>query len=288
MVQDNNDINPPLEPDDPQDPVDRGPIGDGEHTVRVGECVTSLAARKRLLSTTIWNDPANAEFHDASRHENVLLPGDRVTIPPIRRREEPCQTEMLHRFVCETERAILRVRLLHLPLPDSGEPGEGDEDGGCLCCEGEDPNDVLSEHGTDDPGDPGDNYRDPLEDAEPLADRPFVLKLNDGAEHRGITDPDGYLWAPISPTARRAVALVGEEPDQLRFEFLLGHLDPVCELRGVQQRLNNLGFWCGDVDGVFGPLTQQAVERYQKHHRLAVSRKPDDPTRSHLEKEHGS
>jgi N-acetylmuramoyl-L-alanine amidase len=32
----------------------------------------------------------------------------------------------------------------------------------------------------------------------------------------------------------------------------------------LQQRLNNLGFLCGNVDGDFGPLTQDAVIRFQK------------------------
>ncbi len=36
------------------------------------------------------------------------------------------------------------------------------------------------------------------------------------------------------------------------------------EVVHMQQTLNEKGYWCGDADGVFGPLTYQAVIRYQR------------------------
>ncbi|MCG0275902.1 MAG: spore cortex-lytic enzyme [Thermosediminibacteraceae bacterium] len=38
----------------------------------------------------------------------------------------------------------------------------------------------------------------------------------------------------------------------------------------LQYRLNSLGFWCGKVDGIFGPLTKNAVINFQKAYGLKV------------------
>ena len=41
-------------------------------------------------------------------------------------------------------------------------------------------------------------------------------------------------------------------------------------VREVQRRLNRLGYGAGKVDGLFGPITDAAVRRYQRGHALAV------------------
>lgn len=38
----------------------------------------------------------------------------------------------------------------------------------------------------------------------------------------------------------------------------------------LQSRLNSLGFWSGKVDGIFGPMTKDAVMRFQKAKGLKV------------------
>ncbi|TYP48696.1 spore cortex-lytic enzyme [Thermosediminibacter litoriperuensis] len=38
----------------------------------------------------------------------------------------------------------------------------------------------------------------------------------------------------------------------------------------LQYRLNSLGFWSGKVDGIFGPLTKNAVIRFQKSRGIKV------------------
>ncbi len=40
------------------------------------------------------------------------------------------------------------------------------------------------------------------------------------------------------------------------------------EVRSVQQRLQILGYYRGDIDGVFGPITEQAVRAFQKDQGL--------------------
>jgi N-acetylmuramoyl-L-alanine amidase len=47
---------------------------------------------------TLWELPANADLKRARRHPHILLPGDRVTVPPLRRRDERCATGARHVF----------------------------------------------------------------------------------------------------------------------------------------------------------------------------------------------
>ncbi len=42
------------------------------------------------------------------------------------------------------------------------------------------------------------------------------------------------------------------------------------EVSKLQQTLNNKGFWSGPVDGVFGPLTEKAVIRFQVSNKIIV------------------
>ena len=42
------------------------------------------------------------------------------------------------------------------------------------------------------------------------------------------------------------------------------------EVRQVQQKLKNLGYYTGNVDGIYGTLTQSAVKRFQRDKGLSV------------------
>lgn len=99
------------------DPAPCAPVGEGEHVVREGDCLSSIARQTGRLWETIWNDPANAALRAARRDPNVLLPGDRLTIPPLRPRSEPAQTEMRHRFVRLGQPTVFQLRLAHNGRP---------------------------------------------------------------------------------------------------------------------------------------------------------------------------
>jgi peptidoglycan hydrolase-like protein with peptidoglycan-binding domain len=54
-------------------------------------------------------------------------------------------------------------------------------------------------------------------------------------------------------------------------------LDPTV-LRGIQQRLRQLGFYNGPIDGVWGQGSQAAVERFQRNRSLQATGELNPPT----------
>jgi N-acetylmuramoyl-L-alanine amidase len=94
------------------------------------------------------------------------------------------------------------------------------------------------------------------DDPVPNTDYVFVL---DGVIHQGTTDGSGLLEVPIPPDASEGTLDIGG----LRFDLQLGALDPASEDIGTQQRLANLGFYHGELDGEIGPITREAVTEFQ-------------------------
>jgi N-acetylmuramoyl-L-alanine amidase len=121
---------------------------------------------------------------------------------------------------------------------------------------------------------------------EPRGNVPYRLVV-DGTTFEGTTSPAGELRHRIVPNARHG-DLVIELPDrEERYELVLGGLDPVNTPTGVQARLTNLGLDCGKIDGIIGPRTRQALERFQIKHNLEPTSELDDATLSRLESIHG-
>jgi hypothetical protein len=220
----------------PDKPTDGGPVGTGEHVVTPGECISSIAKDMGHLWETIWNDPGNADLRTIRKDRNVLMPGDRVHVPPLREKWEPGQSEMRHRFRRKGQPEVFRVRVLR--------------------------------------------------DGEPRGNQPYTL-LVDNDEHQGTTDADGKLSCPIAPNARRAILTVGIPTDTEVYDFMLGGIDPIDELSGMQGRLNSLGFDCGPVDGKLGPHTERALRQYQQRRRLTVTGQPDAATKQKLREDYG-
>ena len=105
---------------DPDDPPIQSPVGQGNYVVQPGDCMDSIAFGTGFLWKTLWDLPDNAELK-SQRDPHVLLPGDRVTIPPIRKREDPAVTEQLHKYVKHGTSALFRLRFLDEELqPRSG------------------------------------------------------------------------------------------------------------------------------------------------------------------------
>jgi len=122
---------------------------------------------------------------------------------------------------------------------------------------------------------------------EPRANEPYWV-LVDGRDIRGNLDADGKLEVRIPGDAREAVVLLGQEGPQERYTLKIGHIDPLTEVRGVQQRLKNLGFSCGNEDNEIGPRTRAALRSFQEKHDFQVTGEIDDPTKNRLREIYGS
>jgi hypothetical protein len=217
-------------------PSECPPVGQGNHVVRNGECISSIARDTGHFWETLWSEPANAELREARKEPNVLLADDRVFVPPLRPKFEPGASEMRHRFVRRGEPAKIRM--------------------------------VLKRAG------------------KPRANEPYTLNI-DGQVFSGTLDPEGKLERAIPGNARKGTLTVGEPPNQSVYPLNLGTLDPITSLAGVQARLNNLGFGCGEVDGIWGPKTSAAVRKFQGRYQLSDTGELDDATRTKVKDVHG-
>jgi len=122
-----------------------------------------------------------------------------------------------------------------------------------------------------------------MNDDEPCVKTRCVLII-DGLAIEKETDSDGWLIVPIPPDARQGDLFVGESEEEHHLQ--LGCMDPPDEISGLQSRLNNLGFPCGDAEGVLGPGTVAALRNFQRKHDLHVTGKPDKATVDKLVSEH--
>lgn len=260
--------------------------GAGEHAVEAGDCLHSIAYQYGFFWETLWNHPDNAELKRERRDPGVLLPGDRITVPPLTARLEPCQTEAKHVFRRRGVPARLRIRILaDEPAADeeldavpesAGSSQEGGESGGA--------SGAAAEAGGGGPGEPAGPA--PRE-RRPCADQPFVMDI-DGTWVRGSTDADGWIDRPIPPGARRAVITLrpAGAPERV-FAVDLGLLDPIGTARGVQQRLRNLGFECPGSEE-YDAGTERAVRQFQGAEGLGTSGSADEQTTQRLCERHGS
>lgn len=116
---------------------------------------------------------------------------------------------------------------------------------------------------------------------------PFVLfvTLANGEEcpeQEGYTDEAGFIDLPVSPDAAIANLFLDPAGSQEEIQLDLGFLDPAESNAGLQQRLNNLGYACGDEDGVAGELTRQAVAQLQADAGLSATGEMDSITRQKI------
>jgi hypothetical protein len=98
-----------------------GPAGTGNHVVREGECIASIAEDAGHDWEYLWNHADNAALRAARSDPHMLLPGDRVAIPPIETREETCETELRHRFR-QNRSGVLRLVVVDGDAPRGNQP----------------------------------------------------------------------------------------------------------------------------------------------------------------------
>jgi len=120
---------------------------------------------------------------------------------------------------------------------------------------------------------------------EPRANQKYQLVV-DGHILEGKTDDTGTLeqWVPTG--AKKAELIIGPDDHRMLVDF--GHLDPISEVAGIQKRLNNLGFFCGDPDGELNDDTTAALAEFQARFELDSTGQLDDATRDKLQEVHDS
>ncbi|GAC1521925.1 MAG: hypothetical protein NVS3B10_22500 [Polyangiales bacterium] len=128
------------------------------------------------------------------------------------------------------------------------------------------------------------------EDDKPLSGKKYELRLGD-VVRKGSTDGEGIVEQRVGPTATAATLTVWADREgdgaYFHWQVKIGHLDPVDTVAGVQARLNNLGYGCGDVDGVAGARTIAALRAFQDDAGVKVTGEPDDDTKKALVDAHG-
>ncbi len=127
-----------------------------------------------------------------------------------------------------------------------------------------------------------------LREGKPRKNIPYVLDV-DGRVTNGRTDGAGWVHATIPPDARRCLLKLAPEGKPVEeYAMGIGHLDPVDEVSGYQARLQNLGYFVGEVDGKPGPETTAALQSFQLRNGFEVTGQPDSATLEAVKKKHGS
>ena len=118
---------------------------------------------------------------------------------------------------------------------------------------------------------------------EPRKNEPYTLILDDEII-RGTTDGDGNLEHYIKPNSKGGVLKLNGGKEE--YPVRVGHLNPIDTVSGQKQRLNNLGFYCGDESDDHTDQFSQAVVQFQGENGLKQTGKVDDATKSKIEALH--
>jgi N-acetylmuramoyl-L-alanine amidase len=118
---------------------------------------------------------------------------------------------------------------------------------------------------------------------QPLANKKYTLQVLDNT-YRGTTDKTGLLEVLLPAHADSGTLRIPEE--ELEYQLQFGYLDPLDEISGVQGRLQNLGYYDGDVTGEMSEDLQEALQFFQSDSGLDVTGELNDATRQKLLEHH--
>jgi hypothetical protein len=130
-------------------------------------------------------------------------------------------------------------------------------------------------------------------DGKAIQSAGYTLKVGD-QQLEGTTGSDGSLEELIPNDVEDGELTLTDLG--ITIPLKIGHLDPILNrednsaiISGLQARLNNLGFYCGDVDGELGPMTTAALQAFQEKvmGREDADGNPDSDTLDKLLSEHG-
>lgn len=124
-----------------------------------------------------------------------------------------------------------------------------------------------------------------IQNDKPLANIPVKLNI-DGSWFELNTDGDGWLEQVIKPDAKQGKLLLNAGKEEIR--LCLGGLDPVEMVKGVQQRLANLGFYATSITSQLDGYTQISIMAFQRYSGLSVDGAMNEALYDALKKAHGS
>ena len=87
------------------------PAGSGDYVVSNGDCFASIAYEHGFFWETLWKLPENADLRNARKDPNILMAGDRVTIPDITPKSVTRATGARHQFRRRGVPERVRLRL---------------------------------------------------------------------------------------------------------------------------------------------------------------------------------
>jgi hypothetical protein len=120
---------------------------------------------------------------------------------------------------------------------------------------------------------------------QPRANEDYQLEIDD-LKISGTTDGDGKIELTIPPNAKAGTLTIGKELRRRSYQLKLGALNPVDDISGLQQRLNNLGYWCGPSAGEMNDETRAAVRAFQTDAQIDSDGIPGPQTHGKLSNFH--
>lgn len=96
--------------------------GDGDQVVTSGMCMGSIAAATGHFWETLQELPANKDVLQGHRDAHVLREGDRITVPPLKAKEEACAVNRRHRFRRKGVPEKLRLRMVDISEVMANQP----------------------------------------------------------------------------------------------------------------------------------------------------------------------
>ncbi|HEU0123752.1 MAG TPA: peptidoglycan-binding domain-containing protein [Bryobacteraceae bacterium] len=118
---------------------------------------------------------------------------------------------------------------------------------------------------------------------EPRRNEPYTLILDDEMI-KGTTDGDGNLEQFVRPNSKGGVLRLNGGKEE--YPVRVGYLNPIDRISGVKQRLNNLGFYCGNESEDEDDLFAQALTQFQGEHGVPQTGQNDAVTRAKIESLH--
>jgi hypothetical protein len=97
-----------------------GPVGAG-NSIKSGECISSIAVREGIKWKEIWEHPDNDTLKRTREHPNILLPGDKVTVPKKKQKQASKKDQKRHRMRMKGVPGILRLRFTKYGQPRKGD-----------------------------------------------------------------------------------------------------------------------------------------------------------------------